>query len=285
MNFLNINYSFRLFGFVFCIIIFSINAYAETPALVINFEPRDAVIYKGWEATADYSMIRRWAQNRNLQLLDDRQPLVDKKAAFVSKLGSTVEISSLNPNAHYRLFIDFVSFSGGSGGIVSRLVISGDGEKLAELNFGDQNGPEPYVLEIPRNLIFDGKVVLSFDEYATTYGVWGIWDMILTDGELPKTIEYKKELPVIKDSAGKAPVAPKGKKTEKVQTKTPIETPAPKENKDVKDVIEPTINPVPDTKSPDPAKTEPPKLPESPKTVEPKAPDADIRVENPPEKK
>jgi hypothetical protein len=244
--------------------------------VVLNFEPRDKATYSHFDDFADFATTRRWAQNRGLTLLPDSPPVADKRACFVSRYGSSATVAGLNPNSAYTLYIDFVSFErgGGSGGIVSRLVISCDGEKLAELNFGAQ-GSEPYALHIPRNCSLDGTITVSFEEFATTNGVWGIWDMILTDGPLPQTVDYKAEVPAIKDSSGDAPDARAGKQNKPVQKtdpKEPAGKPAPKLDKVPKDVVEPTTKPVEETKSPDTKKTEPPKVPGGPAVK-----DVDIR--------
>jgi hypothetical protein len=244
--------------------------------IVLNFEPRDKAIYTHFDDSADFAAIRRWAQNRGLTLLPDKLPVADKRAFFVSRYGSSTTVAGLNPNSAYTLYIDFVSFErgGGNGGIVSRLVISCDGEKLAELNFGAQ-GSEPYAVAVPRNCSLDGTVTIRFEEFATTNGVWGIWDMILSDGPLPQTVDYKAEVAPIKDSSGDAPDARGGNKDKPVKktgVKEPTGKPAPKLDKEPKDVVEPTTKPVEETKSPDATKAEPPKVPGAPAVK-----DVDIR--------
>jgi hypothetical protein len=239
--------------------------FAAEPVL-LNFESREKNEYTRFEAQADFATIRRWALNRNLSIIPDSPPFADKNAHFVSRAGSFVKIRDLDPNAQYTLYVDFVSYGGGNGSIVSRLDIRCDGEKVSELRFGEQ-GPGYVAVPIPRNQTLDGEVTVLFDDFSVSSGVWGIWDMILSDGPLPEKINYVKEIPQIKDSSGKAPDPRGGKKDRPVQKKEaapPDVKPSAKPVQEPKDVIIPETREVPETKKPDPAQVQPPKLPSAP---------------------
>jgi hypothetical protein len=257
--------AFILF-FVCMLIIIPSEIYAAEPIL-LNFESRETNEYTRFDALADFATIRRWALNRNLSVIPDNPPFADKSARFVSRSGSSVKIRNLNPNSQYTLFIDFVSYGGGNGGIVSRLDIRCDGEKLSEFRFGEQ-GPAYFAMPIPRNCSMDGEITISFDEFSSSSGLWGIWDMILSGGALPDKITYVKEIPAIKDSSGNAP-DPKGGKKDKPVPKKEVPGPAAKPSAkpviEPKDVIIPESKDIPEIKKPDPAKTNVPKLPDTPK--------------------
>lgn len=252
---------------ILCTLIMVSSEILAAESILLNFESREKNEYLRFDATADFAAIRRWALNRNLSIIPDNPPFADKSARFVSRSGSSVKIRDLNPNSQYTLFIDFVSYGGGNGGIVSRLDILCDGEKLSELRFGEQ-GANYFAVPIPRNLSMDGEITVSFDEFSASSGVWGIWDMILSDGALPEKINYVKEIPSIKDSSGNAPDLKGGKKDKPVpkrEVKSPDVKPSAKPVVEPKDVIVPESKDIPEIKKPDPAKTNVPKLPEAPK--------------------
>ena len=250
--------------------------------VTINFMNNDKVLYTRWEAVADYNTIKRWAQTRHLEVVPDSQPVVDKTAAFVSHYVSKAEIRNLDPNRNYNLYIDFVSYRGGDGGITSRLVVSAEGEHLAEFSFGDTKAAGYYRIAIPRNIIFDGTLELLFEEAATTSGVWGIWDMVLIDGDLPAAMSVAKVKPeiqnknqnIIEDKNNNK----KNKKHREVVNRKQT-GPDAKEKKDDIKIIEPAIKDMIEPKKPDiPGQ----KVPENPgfdesKLKEPKVNESDIR--------
>lgn len=246
--------------------------------VVINFMRNDNVPYTRWDAVADYNKIKRWAQTRHLEVIPDSEPVVDKTAAFVSQYGSGVSIDNLDPNRNYTLYIDFVSYKGGNGGITSRLVITAEDERLAELNFGENNSGGYYRIQIPRNIVFDGKLDLKFDEAATTSGVWGIWDMVLTDGELPSTMSVKKTKPEVTDKSDKI-LDDKGSPRKKIKRREVVNRkqtgPEPKENKGAGKIVEPAIKDIQEPGKPGEPQM---KKPESPEINEKNVKEPSVKV-------
>jgi len=246
---------------VFCVMIIHAAVFAEKTVTVkdiryLNFDKKDNAQYVHWDNRADLSRIEQWASNRHLTVLKDIYTIRDGTAAYVSPFGSDVKLSGMNPNASYSLFIDFTVFRGGNDGILSKCVISADGRKLASVNFGEVPPYQPYEVVIPRDLYYDGDVVIRFEEFATTQGVWGIWDMVLSTEGLPAgTLTPVAEKPVIKD---KIPaVAEPGRKksqTEKkaVSTKEKQVKPAPVKTQ-VKEpsIIEPGVVKEPEIREPE----------------------------------
>jgi hypothetical protein len=246
------------------LLFFSTSLLFAAEPVVINFSPKDKVTYTRWESTASFARIQRWAQTRELVPLADSNPIIDNEAAFVSKFGSTVVINNLDPQKNYTLYIDFVKFSKGNGGITSRLAIYADNKRIAEIKYGDQNSEGLFSVAIPRETIYDGSVALLFKEFATTSGVWGIWDMIVTDEKLPEQIKIAPEIPPIKTDEEKKirEVKPDYNKKDQLKKKaknaeTQETKPEAVKKKDDDKIIEPVIE---DVKAPDDTKT--PKKPE-----------------------
>jgi hypothetical protein len=227
--------------------------------IVMNFDEQDNVKYSRWDAVADSIKISRWAQTRKLEPIPDRGPIIDRKASFVSKFGSTVEVENLNPNKDYILYIDFVSYRKGNGGINSRLSIKADGVNIADIPFGGQNTGKLFAISIPRNLVYDGKLIFLFEESATTSGVWGIWDMMISAGELPPEIAVKKKIPDLlnkeqdqletKKSGSEKRKHGAGKENKKSEGTG--EKPVPKEKPEEKKIVEPKVKEINDLKNPD----------------------------------
>ena len=245
-------------------------SYADSRSIIhdlrfLNFDKADNAEYSRFEASAGFSQIEHWAKNRHLVPIADKEPYLDNRASFVSQYGSGIVLKNLNQNASYTLYIDFVSYRGGNAGIVSRLVISANGRKLASLNFGEAPEDRPYELSVPRELYAGGTLDIRFDEYATTPGVWGIWDCILSTGGLPaETVKPKRETPKIKEPSGKV-AEPKEQKKKKTVT----EAPKDKESKDSKDTLPPVKKKEPTIV--EPAITREPEI-QTPKLTEPTMP-------------
>jgi hypothetical protein len=180
----------------------------------LNFDKADNAEYVRFDSTAGWDRIEHWAKNRGVLALKDREPYTDNKASFVSGYGSELKLTNLNQNANYSLFIDFVCYSADPR-LVSKLVISLNGRKLAALNFAQTPLDRPFELVIPRELYTDGTAQIHFDEFATTPGSWGIWDMILSTSGLPfERVVPKKTVPELKDPVQKA-AEPEKKRTKK----------------------------------------------------------------------
>jgi hypothetical protein len=255
------------------------NARAESHTVVhdiryLGFDKADNAQYTGFDQRADWSQIDHWATNRGLSAVKSREPYLNNRAVFVSQYGSGIRLTKLNPNTAYSLFIDFVVFKGGSAGIVSRLVISANGRKLASINFGDLPTEQPYELIIPREIYVNGAVDVHFDEYATTSGVWGIWDCILSTDGLPKeTVKPKKKTLLLKEPTAKI-AEPKNATAKKTVGETPsgknneTETPPPVKKKEPA-IIEPEVTREPEIKQPEMKEPSTPKGPAMPEMNEP----------------
>ncbi len=159
--------------------------------LVINpGSPASEKHMKGWLSPLTRHELDEWAANRRFSLEDDRGPVVDNVAAYVSDRGSTVSVEGLRRGVSYRAWIDFVRFRYGSAGPVSTLKIyasaPGTEKRLVEsLVLGDNDGG-CHRLELPVDLTSYGSVELTFVEYARRTGSWGVWDIIVTSGpDLP----------------------------------------------------------------------------------------------------
>ena len=248
--------------------------YAETNTIIrdiryLNFDSKDNAQYTNWERRADFSQIEHWGNNRHLVALKDIYNIRDGKAAYVSPYGSEIKFSAMNPNAQYSLFIDFTVFRGGNDGILSKCVISADGRKLATVNFGEVPLDKPFELVLPRDLYYDGEVIVRFDEFATTPGVWGVWDMVLSAEGLPdKVITPVAEKPVIHDKAPS--VAEPGKKPKRADKKADsgkdeaAKTPPVKKKVKEPEIIEPQSIKEPEIKQPEAKLPKEPGIPEIP---------------------
>ena len=277
-------------------------AYAEPTWVVrdiryLNFDKADNAVYEKFDATAKWDRIEHWARNRGVNAIRDREPYVDNEASFVGAYGSTLKLSNLNQNANYSLFIDFVCYTGNPK-VTSKLVISIKGKRLATLSFGETPVDRPFELIIPRELCYDGTADIQFDEFATTPGSWGIWDMVLSTCGLPlESVRPKKVVPAVKEPSAKVvePDKKKGRKTVKPGVKekktagkkeakkeTP-ESAAPKDEapaappvqpkRKEPTIVEPNVVREPEIKD---VETKKPSEPKSPSGPEVKAP-ADIR--------
>ena len=207
----------RLAGLLF---FFTLSALYAEPTYVIkdirylNFDKADNAEYVRFDSSAGWDQVEHWARNRGTNAVKDREPYVDNKASFVSVYGSELKLSNLNQNANYSLFIDFVCYTGDPK-VTSKLVISIRNTRLATLTFGQTPLDRPYELIIPRELCYDGTADIHFDEFATTPGSWGIWDMILSTSGLPlESIRPKKKEPELKETQPKV-AEPDKKKTRK----------------------------------------------------------------------
>ena len=172
----------------------------ETPApglITINpgCEPREA-FEATWRGVMDAKEIYEWGRARGLFLVDDRAPVVDKKAAVLDERGSSVTVRGLDPSKKYRLWIDFVSFVGNAGDTYfSPLTVSlknlRTGKTLLKtIRISDIDNFSLYVMKLPLEIVSGGDVAIEFREDAARYGGWGIWDMIISEAaELPASIQ------------------------------------------------------------------------------------------------
>ncbi len=164
---------------------------------VIPSEPGTPAL-EGWRESFTFGDIAKWARPHGLKPHRNAEPLVDGAARFVSRFGSSVKIDGLDRNRRYHLWIDFVTYDAlGANDINARLEVLADREKIGDFNFGDvTRRNNPARLELPYHLTMDGKVDILFREYSQEGGLWGVWDLIVTDApELPRTLVARKKTP------------------------------------------------------------------------------------------
>ena len=160
--------------------------------ILINAGAKDDATYmKDWSVTLGEKDIYNWGKSLGIYAIGDAPPVVDKRARFVSRFGSSIRLTGLNGNNKYRLWCDFVIYKNAQrSGIVSQLEIFMDEKIVKTLNFGDAT-PEnnPFCIEIPYELVQDGSVEIYFRERSANPGVWGVWDCVLSDRvSLPDTL-------------------------------------------------------------------------------------------------
>jgi len=157
--------------------------------VLFNFSKNMRKKSTGWSDRTKAYDIYRWGRSQGLFLVDDKAPLIDKYAVFVSPYGAEFEIKNLNKFKDYILWIDFVRYNGDKSKISSRLKIFADGRNITEIIFKDLLSEGLYKIVIPRDLIYDGSVKIRMEEFAEKTGYWGIWDMIVSSEKLPDNIK------------------------------------------------------------------------------------------------
>jgi hypothetical protein len=88
-------------------------------------------------------------------------------------------------------------------------------------------------IEIPYELLFSDELEVKFTEYAKDPGLWGVWDVIVSEGSLPESIEPEKAEKPLKEMGKKDTV----KKEQKKEEFKPANEPKPMENKKNDDKI------------------------------------------------
>lgn len=167
--------------------------------ILYNFADNKENQNTGWSVNTKSYDIYRWGRSMGLFLVDDASPFIDKKAVFVSPYGAEFKIKNLNKHKNYILWIDFVKYKGDKSKISSRLKILADKRILCDLSFGDLKGHGLFKLELPRDLVYDGSVLVRMEEYSDKTGFWGIWDMIVSSEKLPENISGSTEKPLQKN--------------------------------------------------------------------------------------
>ena len=180
---------------VICIIAFLLAAVSLQSAdinstgylLVINpGSPSSGTLMKEWRLPLTRRELNEWGADRGFIVEDDREPVVDNVAAYVSSRGSTVTIGGLVRGVRYRAWIDFVRVRYGSSEPASSLKIyaaaPGAEKRLIEsLALHDITGGYRHI-DIPVEITSRGAVELTFVEYSRQPGNWGVWDIIVTNG-------------------------------------------------------------------------------------------------------
>lgn len=160
--------------------------------IIINFNRKNPKKTSGWIGNSQPGDIYRWGRAKGLFLVNDMGPVVDNWTAFISENGAKIQITGLRPDNNYYLWIDFVKFKYYTDPkISSRLEITIDNRSTYELVFGKINTEKLYKIEIPKELTYDGKINIEFEEFAHNKGIWGIWDLIITNKENLKDANIK----------------------------------------------------------------------------------------------
>ncbi len=176
----------------FTIIIFiQANTYSEENycnnfVLVINpGDPEAGKYLKDWGPLLKKEDIYILGRGRGIHLIDDRGPVADGKAQYVSTFGSKVKISGLKRNCFYRIWIDFVGYKISSNKEIfpsMKLYLSADSETypVKEVSWMDAGKKLPLFIDIPYELSLSGTVELRFGDYSENNKMWGVWDIIVT---------------------------------------------------------------------------------------------------------
>jgi|GEM_PF-3877933 len=168
--------------------------------IVINPGSADAAAWSStWGPLVDAASIYAWGRGLNLYMKEDRGPVVDKMAAFVSLRGTYVTVKDLRTSGMYILWLDLVSFRNpDSAQFPSTLKIfiksrHHDYRLMRTCSF-PHTGGELLRIEIPYEMSAEGEITILFRELSPMKRVWGIWDMIITDfDELPLSPDYYRQ--------------------------------------------------------------------------------------------
>ncbi len=142
---------------------------------------------RGWRSSFSTRHIREWGRARGLVVVDDRGPVIDSTAAFVGPEGSSIAVSGLSRWKRYRLWIDFVRFRDARKCPPSMLRIFASVPRggpiiLRELRQEDLG--EGYCsIELPAETTVHGTAEILFTEYSPRPGLWGVWDIIIAEGD------------------------------------------------------------------------------------------------------
>ncbi len=161
----------------------------------MNMEP--SVHRMNWRTVLDRFDVRSWAKSHGMAVLDDREPVVDNRAVFVSEFGSRLIVAGLDRERRYTLWLDFVTFVRPRHGLpVSNLEISARGSdgrfvRFHTVSLGEFTGL--YRLDIPYEFTVNGRVELRFYDTSRYRNLWGMWDIIVTDEKTgPRDVAREK---------------------------------------------------------------------------------------------
>jgi hypothetical protein len=140
----------------------------------------------GWGRALKSRAIYNWGRSRGVYLIEDRGPVVDGSAAYVSSKGSKVVLTGIKRGCFYRLWIDFVGFRlYGKRDLteVLRIYIGREdkGYRLLKvIRFSDLDSGKMEYIDIPYGMTVHDTFEIVFGDYSVRNGFWGIWDIILT---------------------------------------------------------------------------------------------------------
>ncbi len=152
---------------------------------VINFRSdRLNAVESGSIKIIDQSQIEDWARARGLEIIPDREPVIDNSALYLLDFRGVFSVESLKKDKRYNLRIDFVKFRRGNNSFLSHL----------KLYIRDKNGVEHFLMRLDKKELFEVKIFetslpfrfsyegefeLILYEYSEVPGIWGIWDIII----------------------------------------------------------------------------------------------------------
>lgn len=160
----------------------------SSPVVINPGSVREGECMRGWRSSFSMRHIREWGRARGLHVVDDRGPVVDGTAAFVSPGGSSIVVSGLSRVKRYRVWIDFVRFRDARQCPPALLRIYASVPRggpiiLRELRQEDLG--EGYCsIELPAETMVRGTAEILFTEYSHRPGLWGVWDIIIAEGDL-----------------------------------------------------------------------------------------------------
>ena len=158
--------------------------------LVINpGENESRGYFSDWYSVTTKMDIYDWGRMKNLQMINDKGPVIDNKAFFVSKYGSKIVIKNedLKKGRQFKAYFDFVTYRDFNvNDYPSRLKLTMfnpvTGFRIEkELKIGDIDERKLYQLDVPYELTSGGYFEILFREFSPRTGYWGIWDLIITD--------------------------------------------------------------------------------------------------------
>lgn len=157
--------------------------------------PSANISFEGWREKMSFREVENWARSFGLKALRPEVTGEGMRASFISKYGSKVYITNLDPLRRYYLWIHFINYARlTESDINALLAIRADNEHIARLSFDDTiDSREPFAFEIPYHLTMDGKLTIELREYSSSGGFFGIWNMALTNSvERPEVFSAQK---------------------------------------------------------------------------------------------
>lgn len=148
--------------------------------------PAGELSMKGWLMPFTMAYMREWGRSRGLAVADDRGPVVDNSAAYVGPRGSSIMLDGLARGGRYRMWLDFVRFRSSKHSPPAVLKIFASAPRvasrlLAAVRFADI-GDSYYAVDLPLEITIGGRAEIRFVEFSREPGMWGVWDIIISDG-------------------------------------------------------------------------------------------------------
>ncbi len=147
-----------------------------------------------WASIINRNSLYEWGRGRGLYLVPDAPPAVDDYAGMIHRYGTRIAFEGLNPSKSYYLHADFVQWrveAGTKPAEILRIssVENGVSALIAEVRSSDLAPGESFCIAVPYRFTVKGRIDLLFRETGARPGVWGMWDIILSESEKkPETI-------------------------------------------------------------------------------------------------